>query len=62
VIDEAYHQYALPSAMYPSFGDHPLADDRVIVTRTFSKVFGLAGLRLGYAVAHPAVIEKVLPS
>jgi histidinol-phosphate aminotransferase len=62
VIDEAYHQYALPSAMYSSFSDHPLADDEVIVTRTFSKVFGLAGLRLGYAVAHPAVIEKMRPS
>src|SRR5580704_11077320 len=61
VIDEAYHQYALPSAMYSSFIDHPIADDRVIVTRTFSKVFGLAGLRLGYAVAHPAVIEKMRP-
>jgi histidinol-phosphate aminotransferase len=59
VIDEAYHQYAEPSAMYASFIDRPLADDRVIVTRTFSKVFGLAGLRLGYAVASPQVIEKM---
>ena len=40
LIDEAYHQYAVPSAMYSSFIDQPLADDRLIVTRTFSKVFG----------------------
>jgi len=33
----------------------------VVVTRTFSKVYGLAGLRLGYAVASPNVIEKMRP-
>ena len=36
--------------MYASFIDRPLDDERVIVGRTFSKVYGLAGLRLGYAV------------
>lgn len=59
VIDEAYHQYATQSDKYSSFIDHPLDDERVIVTRTFSKVYGLAGLRLGYAVASPKVIEKM---
>jgi len=59
VIDEAYHHYAGTSEAYASFIDHSLADDRVIVTRTFSKVFGLAGLRLGYAVASPKVIERM---
>jgi histidinol-phosphate aminotransferase len=53
VIDEAYHHYVDPSADYASFLDRPLADPRVIVTRTFSKIYGLAGLRLGYAVASP---------
>lgn len=33
--------------------------DNVFVTRTFSKVYGLAGLRIGYGVGHPDVIEKV---
>ena len=59
LIDEAYHHYAAPSGMYASFIDRPLADERVIVTRTFSNVYGLAGLRLGYAVASPATIENM---
>jgi histidinol-phosphate aminotransferase len=59
LIDEAYHHYAGHSEAYASFVDTPLADERVIVTRTFSKVYGLAGLRLGYAVASPQIIEKM---
>jgi histidinol-phosphate aminotransferase len=59
VIDEAYHDYAGQSGMYASFIDHPLEDERVIVTRTFSHAYGLAGLRLGYAVASPASIQKM---
>jgi len=59
IIDEAYHHYAGQSGTYASFLDRPLNDDRVIVTRTFSKVYGLAGLRLGYAVASPKVISPM---
>jgi histidinol-phosphate aminotransferase len=59
VIDEAYHHYAGQSGMYASFIDHPLDNERVIVTRTFSKVYGLAGLRLGYAVASPNTIRTM---
>jgi histidinol-phosphate aminotransferase len=59
IIDEAYHQYVNQSGMYASFIDHPLGDERVIVTRSFSKVYGLAGLRLGYAVASPKVIPRM---
>jgi histidinol-phosphate aminotransferase len=59
VIDEAYDHYAGQTGMYASFLDEPLHDDRVIVTRTFSAVYGLAGLRLGYAVASPAAIQKM---
>src|SRR6266704_5338242 len=59
VIDEAYHHYAGESGMYASFIDRPLDDERVIVARTFSKVYGLAGLRLGYAVASPKVIHQI---
>ena len=59
LIDEAYHHYAGQSEAYASFIDRPLNDERVIVIRTFSKVYGLAGLRLGYAVASPKVIEKM---
>jgi histidinol-phosphate aminotransferase len=59
LIDEAYHHYAGQSAMYASFIEHPVNDERVIVARTFSKVYGLAGLRLGYAIASPALIERM---
>ena len=51
LIDEAYHHYVGESADYASFIDRPVDDRRVIVTRTFSKIHGLAGLRVGYAVA-----------
>jgi histidinol-phosphate aminotransferase len=53
LIDEAYHHYVGPSADYASFLDRPQDDPRAIVTRSFSKIYGLAGLRLGYAIAAP---------
>ena len=59
LIDEAYHQYAGTSGMYSSFIDHPLDDERLIVVRTFSKVYGLAGLRLGYAIGRPGTIQRM---
>src|SRR4029077_4182564 len=59
IIDEAYHHYAGQSGTYASFIERPLNDERVIVTRTFSKVYGLAGLRLGYAVASPKLILQM---
>jgi histidinol-phosphate aminotransferase len=58
LIDEAYHHYAGQSG-YASFIDHSLDDERVIVTRTFSTIYGLAGLRLGYAVASPKIIQQM---
>lgn len=59
VIDEAYHHYAGDSDAYSSFLDHPVANDHVVVTRTFSQAYGLAGLRLGYAVGAPKVIQRI---
>ena len=59
LIDEAYHHYAGESSRYVSFLDHPINDERVIVVRTFSKVYGLAGLRLGYGIASPAVASRI---
>ena len=51
VIDEAYHEYVGGTSEYASFIDHPIDDDRTIVVRTFSKIYGLAGLRLGYSAS-----------
>ncbi len=59
VIDEAYHHYVKPGVDYASFLDRQFADDRIIVVRTFSKAYGLAGIRLGYAVADPAIAARV---
>ncbi|MBZ5509343.1 MAG: aminotransferase class I/II-fold pyridoxal phosphate-dependent enzyme [Acidobacteriia bacterium] len=50
LMDEAYHDFVPVSADYISFLQTPVNDDRVIVARTFSKIYGMAGLRLGYAV------------
>jgi len=56
VLDEAYCEYA-PAGGQPDgvswLGEFP----RLVVTRTFSKIYGLAGLRVGYAVSHPEVAE-----
>jgi histidinol-phosphate aminotransferase len=65
VIDEAYHHFVGGSADYASFLDVPTNDRRIIVTRSFSTVHGLAGLRVGYAIAQPAVaalIESEFPN
>jgi histidinol-phosphate aminotransferase len=51
LIDEAYHHFATPGGDYESFLDRPIGDPRVVVARTFSKIYGLAGMRIGYAVA-----------
>jgi histidinol-phosphate aminotransferase len=59
LIDEAYHHYVERTADYSSFIDNPMNDDRVIVARTFSKVFGLAGIRVGYAVGARQKIQAL---
>jgi histidinol-phosphate aminotransferase len=52
VIDEAYHEYAGGSGAYLSLIDSPPRPrPGLIVLRTFSKVFGMAGLRLGFAIS-----------
>jgi histidinol-phosphate aminotransferase len=51
IIDEAYHDFVAGTSGYASFVDDPMDDSRVMVTRTFSKIHGLAGMRIGYMVA-----------
>lgn len=57
-VDEAYHDYVEDSS-YSSMMDLVRRDKNVIVTRTFSKIFGMAGLRVGYGVARPETIDKL---
>lgn len=54
VCDEAYQEFGGPSAV-------PLLalSSRVVVLRTFSKAMGLAGLRFGYALTHPALAREI---
>jgi len=58
LVDEAYHHYA-ESPDYESVLMLTKEYPNLVVTRTFSKIYGLAGLRCGYAVAQPAVIERM---
>src|SRR5262249_15922706 len=59
VIDEAYHHYVEQTSDYVAFIDRPVDDPRVIVVRSFSKVFGLAGLRIGYGITAPATARRL---
>jgi histidinol-phosphate aminotransferase len=55
VVDEAYHEYVDAPELSTALAlaeRHP----NLIVTRTFSKAYALAGLRVGYLVAHPSVV------
>jgi histidinol-phosphate aminotransferase len=54
VVDEAYFEY-VAYASYPDTSRWLERFPNLIVTRTFSKAYGLAGLRVGYALSHPAV-------
>ncbi|MGZ7041599.1 MAG: pyridoxal phosphate-dependent aminotransferase, partial [Thermoanaerobaculia bacterium] len=58
LVDEAYHHYATASeyeSVIPLVSAHP----NLVVSRTFSKIYGMAGLRCGYAVGQKATIEKM---
>ncbi len=59
VMDEAYHYYVGGSSDYASFIDRPISDPRVIVTRSFSTVHGLGGLRVGYAIAASEIAARL---
>lgn len=56
VVDEAYFEY-VQEAGYPDASQWLERYPGLVVTRTFSKAFGLAGLRIGYALSSPAVAE-----
>jgi len=57
VVDEAYAEFARPGT--PSALSLLPGRERLVVTRTMSKAFALAGARLGYVAAHPAVLDAV---
>jgi histidinol-phosphate aminotransferase len=58
LVDEAYHHYAEGddyASMIPSIAEHP----NLIVARTFSKIFGMAGLRCGYAIGRAEALDRM---
>jgi len=60
LIDEAYHHF-VDDPNYDSSVHYVLEGRQVIVTRTFSKISALAGMRLGYAIAPRALIQRMRP-
>jgi histidinol-phosphate aminotransferase len=58
ILDEAYFEYAKDNPRYPDSMHYRY--DNVITLRTFSKIYGLAGLRIGYGFAHAELIANLL--
>ena len=57
LVDEAYFEYATMPG-YETMIPLAIENPRVVVARTFSKAFGMAGLRIGYAIGHRDSIAK----
>jgi histidinol-phosphate aminotransferase len=58
ILDEAYFEYAQAIPDYPDSMQYRY--DNVITLRTFSKIYGLAGVRIGYGFAHGSLISNLL--
>lgn len=58
ILDEAYFEYARGNPGYPDSMQYRY--DNVITLRTFSKIYGLAGIRIGYGFAHGDLIGNLL--
>ncbi len=60
LVDEAYHEFVRDPS-YASMIPLALENRRVVVARTFSKAYGMAGLRLGYALGHADTMALLRP-
>jgi histidinol-phosphate aminotransferase len=58
VLDEAYAEYNV-SGQYPDGLQLMKEHDNIILLRTFSKIYGLASLRIGFGIGHPTVIRSI---
>lgn len=56
VMDEAYYEY-VDSPDYPHCWEHVREGRNLVILRTFSKIYALAGLRVGYGMARPEIIQ-----
>ncbi|MCL5270723.1 MAG: histidinol-phosphate transaminase [bacterium] len=59
VLDQAYHEFAAGDPGYVDGFALRAAFPNLVVTRTFSKAYGLAGLRIGYAAARPEIVNDL---
>ncbi len=59
LLDGAYHEYLDGMSNYDNGMRYLKRHKNLIVTRTFSKAYGLAGLRIGYGIASPEIIETL---
>jgi len=59
LIDEAYHELVDDPSYRSSVAHLQEGRENLVVTRTFSKIYAMAGMRLGYAMAAPSVIEDL---
>lgn len=60
LVDEAYHHY-VDDGDYRSMIERAKSSSNLVVARTFSKIYGMAGLRLGYGIASAELIERMRP-
>ncbi|MDH7576361.1 MAG: histidinol-phosphate transaminase [Bacillota bacterium] len=58
IVDEAYHEY-VTDPLYPNSLQFVEEGRNVIILRTFSKIYGLAGLRIGYGISRPEIIALI---
>jgi len=60
ILDEAYYEYACAFADYPKNNTELVKDkENIIVLRTFSKIYGIAGLRIGYIIACAPIVKMI---
>lgn len=59
VMDEAYYEYAAGKPDFPETIDFIHNFDNFLILRTFSKAYGLAGLRIGYAIGDKEIIDAI---
>jgi len=58
VVDEAYHEY-VTSPDYPDTMRYLKGGRSIIILRTFSKIYGLAGLRIGYGITKKEFVDEM---
>ncbi len=58
VVDEAYFEY-VDSPVYPNSMKYLKKGGNILILRTFSKIYGLAGLRIGYGISNPGIVEEM---